>query len=85
MKSNAPKRHVVVRSGFTREQVEWFHKNQDYTCLGRPRPDVRFERCGTLHGDGTFEPLQTLVAVKLRSDCLSVLVGVAVKPMPELR
>ena len=33
----------------------------------------------------TFEPLQTLVAVKLRSDCMSVLVGVAVKPMSELR
>jgi hypothetical protein len=33
----------------------------------------------------TFEPLQTLVAVKLRSDCMSVLVGVAVKPLSELR
>jgi hypothetical protein len=31
------------------------------------------------------EPLQHLVAVKLRSDCMSVLVGVAVKPMSELR
>jgi hypothetical protein len=46
---------------------------------------VRFEQAGTFHGDDTFEPLQTLVAVKLRSDCMSVLVGVAVKPMSELR
>jgi hypothetical protein len=69
----------------TPEQIRWFHKNQEYECLGRPRPDVRFERCGTLHGNGTFEPLQHLVAVKLRSDRKSVLVGVAVKPMSELR
>jgi hypothetical protein len=31
-----------------------------------------------------FEPLKNLVAVKLRSDCMSVLIGVAVKPMSEL-
>jgi hypothetical protein len=43
------------------------------------------ERCCTLHGDCTFEPLQQLVAVKLRSDRKSVLVGVAAKPTSELR
>ena len=53
--------------------------------IGTPRPGVRFHQVGTLHGDGTFGPLQHLVAVKLRSDCKSVLVGVAVKPMSELR
>ena len=51
----------------------------------KPRPEVQFNNCGTLHGDGTFKPLKNLVAVKLRSDCMSVLVGVAVKPMSELR
>jgi len=34
------------------------------------------------HGDGTFEPLKNLVAVKLRSDLQSVLVGVAMIPPP---
>jgi hypothetical protein len=56
----------------------------------RPRERSSRSRCRYLahthaHADGTFEPLQTLVAVKLRPDCMSVLVGVAVKPMSELR
>jgi hypothetical protein len=38
----------------------------------------------TLHGFVTFEPLQHLVAVKLRSNCKSILVGVAVKPVSKL-
>jgi hypothetical protein len=56
-----------------------------YQCLRKPRPGIQFHNCGSVHGDGTFEPLKNLVAVKLRSDCMSVLVGVAVKPMSELR
>jgi hypothetical protein len=79
VKTNEPKRHVVLGT-LIPEQIAWFHKNQEYECLGRPRPDVLFER-----GNGTFEPSQHLVAVKLRSDCKSVLVGVAVKPTSELR
>ena len=54
----------------------------EYECLGKPRPGVTYNNCGTLHGDGTFEPLKNLVAVKLRSDCMSVLVGVAMIPPP---
>ena len=53
----------------------------EYECLGKLRPDVQCHNCGPLHGDRTFEPLKILVPVKLRSDCMSVLVGVAVKPM----
>jgi hypothetical protein len=59
-------------------------QNVEFECIGPPRPEVKFTRCGTLHGDGTFDPLQTLVAVKLRSDSMSVLVGVAVRPMSDL-
>jgi len=48
----------------------------------KPRLGVQFNNCGTLHGDGTFEPLKNLVAVKLRSHMQSVLVGVAMIPPP---
>jgi hypothetical protein len=66
-------------------QLAWMKQHVEYECLGRPRPGVTFNNCGTLHGDGTFEPLKNLVAVKLRSECMSVLVGVAVRPISELR
>ena len=79
-----PTRTVIYRH-LTPAQHAWMKQHVEYECLGKPRPGVQFNNCGTLHGDGTFEPLKNLVAVKLRSDCMSVLVGVAVKPMSELR
>jgi hypothetical protein len=83
-RSKAPTRTVIHRH-LTPAQQAWLKQHIGYECLGKPRPDVKFMDCGTLHSDGTFEPLKNLVAVKLRSDCMSVLVGVAVKPMSELR
>jgi hypothetical protein len=70
-------------NNLTPARTAWLRKHPEYSPIGRPRPGVRFHQVGTLHG--AFEPLQNLVAVKLRGDCMSVLVGVAVKPMSELR
>jgi hypothetical protein len=75
----------VIFRQLTPAQQAWMKQHVEYECLGKPNPDIRFHNCGILHGDGTFGPLKNLVAVKLRSDCTSVLVGVAVKPMSELR
>jgi hypothetical protein len=75
----------AIETHLTPAQLAWMKQNVEDECIGPPRPRVKFTRCGTLHDDGTFEPLRTLVAVKHRSDCMSVLVGAAVKPMSELR
>jgi len=83
-RSKASTRTVIHRH-LTPAQQAWMKQHVEYECLGKPRPGVQFHNCGTLHGDGRFEPLKNLVAVKLLSDCMSVLVGVAVKPMSELR
>jgi hypothetical protein len=77
----APTRTVIFRH-LTPAQLAWMKEHVGYECVGKPRPGVRFNNCGTLHGDGTFEPLKNLVAVKLRSDTQSVLVGVAMIPPP---
>jgi hypothetical protein len=66
-RNRTPTRAVIYRH-LTPAQLAWMKQNVEYECIGRPRPEVKFTRCGTLHGDGTFESLQTLVAVKLRSD-----------------
>jgi len=72
---------TVIQRHLTPAQQAWMKRHVEYECLGKPRPGVQFHNCGT-HGDGTFEPLKNLVAVKLRSDLQSVLVGVAMIPPP---
>ena len=57
-RSKAPTRTVIFRH-LTPAQRAWMKQNVEYECIGPPRPEVKFMRCGTLHGDGTFEPLQT--------------------------
>jgi hypothetical protein len=49
----------------------------------RPRPDVRFERCGTLHCDGISSG-PPMNPIKLRPDGMSIGVGIkmASKPFP---
>jgi hypothetical protein len=83
-RNKTPTRTVIFRH-LTPAQQAWMKQHVEYECLGKPRLGVQFNNCGTLHGDGTFEPLKNLVAVKLRSDLMSVLVGVATRPMSELR
>jgi hypothetical protein len=45
----------------------------------QPRPGVRFEQAGILHGDGTFEPLGApMNHSNLRPDGMSIGVGIKV-------
>jgi hypothetical protein len=54
--TKTPTRTVIYRT-LTPAQVAWMKEHVGYECVGKPRPGVRFNNCGTLHGDGTFEPL----------------------------
>jgi hypothetical protein len=80
-RNKTPTRTVIFRH-LTPAQQAWMKRHVEYECLGKPRPGVTYNNCGTLHGDGTFEPLKNLVAVRLRSDLQSVLVGVTMIPPP---
>jgi hypothetical protein len=41
----------------TLAQMAWLRKHPKYSPIGGPRPEVRFHQVGTLHADGTSEPL----------------------------
>jgi hypothetical protein len=47
---------TVIQRHLTPAQLAWMKQNVEYECIGPPRPEVKFTRCGTLHGDGAFEP-----------------------------
>ena len=72
-------------NNLTLAQMAWLRKHPEYSPIGRPRPGVRFNQVGTFARRWHVRAVATSGGRKLRSDCKSVLVGVAVKPMSELR
>jgi hypothetical protein len=69
-------------SNYTVAQMAWLRRHPAYMLVGPPRPGVRFVSCGTLHGDGTFEPFRKrpgsllMEPVTLRPDGMCKLVGI---------
>jgi hypothetical protein len=65
-------------NNLTLAQIGMGAKHPEYSPIGRPRPGVRIHKAGTLHGDGTFEPLGPPInPIKLRPDGMSI--GVEIK------
>ena len=61
----------------TLAQMAWLRKHPKYSPIGGPRPGVRFHQVGTLHADGTSEPLGPPTnLIKLRPDGMSIGAGI---------
>jgi hypothetical protein len=67
----------------TKAQMAWLRKHAEYSPICKPRPGVHYRDVGTLHGDGTFEPIMwprpgSLLSnpIKLRPDGMSIGVGI---------
>jgi hypothetical protein len=71
-------------NNLTLAQMAWLRKHPKYSPIGEPRPGVRFYQVGTC----TATARSSHCRPSWRSSsahCMSVLVGVAVKPTSELR
>jgi hypothetical protein len=67
----------------TKAQMAWLQRHPEYSPIGRPVPGVRYHQAGTLHGDGTFEPLGPPTnPIKLRPDGMSIGVGIKMASSP---
>jgi len=64
-------------NNLTLAQMAWLRKHPKYSPIGGPRPGVRFHQIGTLHADGTSEPLGPPTnLIKLRPDGMSIGAGI---------
>ena len=44
---NKPPTRTVIFRYLTPAQQAWMKQNIEYECIGPPRPEVKFTRCGT--------------------------------------
>ena len=65
----------------TKEQTAWLDAHPNYQSVGKPRPDVKFVDCGTLHPNGIFERLGPMKPIRLTAGPpYAIGVGIRVHP-----